>query len=119
MKVKKMTEDKTIQYKIVDKAGKVVEDVSFNDYDKLADHMLGLAEKWYNGLYDADDTLEISTFDKTGELIYSDTATFGETMNDESSLEDELKQLAEIQHQPAGEGFGGNTKKSGKKTKKR
>ena len=113
-----MIEDKTIQYKIVDKQGKVVEDVSFNDYDKLADHMLGLAEKWYNGLYDADDTLEISTFDKTGELIYSDTATFGETMNDESSLEDELKQLAEIQHQPSGEGFGGKTTKPRKKSKK-
>jgi len=26
-----MIEDKTIQYKIVDKEGKVVEDVSFND----------------------------------------------------------------------------------------
>ena len=113
-----MIEDKTIQYKIVDKQGKVVEDVSFNDYDKLADHTLGLAEKWYNGLYDADDTLEISTFDKTGELIYSDTATFGETMNDESSLEDELKQLAEIQHQPSGEGFGGKTTKPRKKSKK-
>lgn len=118
MKAKPMTEDKTIQYKIVDKEGKVVEDVSFNDYDKLADHMLGLAEKWYTGLYDVDDTLEISTFDKTGELIYSDTATFGETMNEESNLEDELKQLAEIQHQPSGEGFGGKSSKPRKKSKK-
>lgn len=118
MKAKTMTEDKTVQYKIVDKEGKVVEDVSFNDYEKLADHMLGLAEKWYTGLYNADDTLEISTFDQTGELIYSDTATFGETMNDESSLEDELKQLAATQHQSAGEGFGGNPTKSRKKSKK-
>ncbi len=118
MEAKTMSEDKTIQYKIVDKSGNVVEDVSFNDYDKLADHMLNLAEKWYNGLYDSEDKLEISTFDKTGELIYSDTATFGETMNEESNLEDELKQLAAIQHQPSGQGFGGPPSKSRKKNKK-
>jgi len=111
-----MTEDKTIQYKIIGKDGNVIDDQSFNDYDKLADHMLNLAEKWYNGLYDADDTLEISTFDKTGDLLYTDTATFGETMNDESNLEDELKQLAE---QQSGRGFGEETPKSRKKTKKR
>jgi len=111
-------DEKTVQYKIVDKSGKVVEDVTFNDYEKLADHMLGLAEKWYTGLYDVDDTLEISTFDKTGELIYSDTATFGETMNDESSLEDELKQLAAIQHQPTNESSGRKSTKTRKKSKK-
>lgn len=114
-----MTEDKTIQYKIIGKDGNVIDDQSFNDYDKLADHMLGLAEKWYNGLYDADDTLEISTFDKTGDLLYTDTATFGETMNDESNLEDELKQLVEQQSATAGQGFGENSSKPRKKTKKR
>jgi hypothetical protein len=113
-----MNEDKTIQYKIVGKNGEVIDDQSFNDYDKLADHMLGLAEKWYTGLYDADDSLEISTFDKTGELIYTDTATFGETMNDESDLENELKQLVETRNESAGQGFGDPPSKPRKKNKK-
>ncbi len=117
-KAKKMTEDKTIQYKIIGKNGEVIDDQSFNDYDKLADHMLTLADKWYNGLYDADDSLEISTFDKTGELIYTDTATFGETMDEQSSLEDELKQIVDIRNESAGQGFGESTSKPRKKNKK-
>ena len=118
-KAKTMTEDKTIQYKIIGKDGGVIDDQSFNDYDKLADHMLNMADKWYNGLYDADDTLEISTFDKSGDLIYTDKATFGETMNEESSLEDDLKYLAEQQRATAGQGFGEDSSKPRKKTKKR
>jgi hypothetical protein len=117
-KVKKMSEDKTIQYKIIGKNGEVIDDQSFNDYDKLADHMLSLAEKWYTGLYDADDSLEISTFDKTGELIYTDTATFGETMDEQSNLEDDLKQIVNIRNESAGQGFGDPPSKSRKKNKK-
>lgn len=88
-----MNENKTIQYKIVNKNGEIIEDEAFNDYDKLADHMMELADKWYSGLYDTNDSLEISTFDKSGDLIYSDKATFGETMNDESNFENTLEQL--------------------------
>lgn len=36
----KMNENKTIQYKIVNKNGEIIEDEAFNDYDKLADHMM-------------------------------------------------------------------------------
>jgi hypothetical protein len=77
----KMNEE-TIGYTVINKDGKVVEDVKFNDYDKLADHMLEMAEKWYTGEYSEDDKLEISAFDETGEIIYSDVATFGESKND-------------------------------------
>lgn len=66
-------------YTIVDKNGKVLEDVNFDDYDTLADHMLELADKWYKGEYTEDDKLKISAFDQTGEMIYSDTASFGES----------------------------------------
>ena len=113
-----MSEDNSIQYKIIGKDGNIIDDQTFNDYDKLADHMLSLAEKWYSGLYDANDSLEISTFDKTGGLIYTDKATFEETMNDDSSLEDELKQLANLTGESAGQGFGNKTSKSRKKSKK-
>lgn len=77
-----MMNEQSINYTIIDKDGKVVEDVSFNDYEKLADHMMELAEKWYKGEYSEDDRLQISAFDQTGEMIYSDTATFGESKND-------------------------------------
>jgi hypothetical protein len=113
---KKMTQmnDKTVNYQIVNKEGEVVEDLSFNDYDKLADHMMDLAQKWYDGLYDPDDTVNVSTFDNTGNLIYQDTATFKETMNgDESSLEDEIKNYAKSNNK----GFGSSVKTSGKKNK--
>lgn len=74
--------EETIGYTVINKDGKVVEDVKFNDYEKLADHMLEMAEKYYKGEYSEDDKIEISAFDETGEIIYSDTATFGESNND-------------------------------------
>jgi len=111
--------DKTIQYKIVNKDGTIVEDVTFDDYEKLADHMMGLADKWYNGLYDPDDTVQVSTFDNTGELIYEDTATFQETMNEETDLEGELSNLYEFTQDTgtSGKGFGANVKSTRKKSK--
>ena len=77
--------EKKLNYTIVDKNGNVVENVDFNDYDKLADHMLDMADKWYEGVYDPDDKLEISTFNESGEIVYKDTATFGDTDNDLSN----------------------------------
>ena len=77
-----------INYTIVNKDGKVVEDLTFTDYDKLADHMLEMADKWYEGVYDPDDQLKISTFDENNNLIYSDTASFEETNNVESEFQD-------------------------------
>jgi hypothetical protein len=75
-----------VNYTITDKNGNVVQNENFDDYDKLADHMLELADKWYSGVYSAGDSLEISTFDETGSLIYSDVATFGETYGNNSEL---------------------------------
>lgn len=105
--------DKTVNYQIVNKFGDVVEDLTFNDYDKLADHMMDLAEKWYGGLYDPDDTVNVSTFDNQGNLIYEDKATFNETMNESSDLESEITNLTDTKNK----GFGNPDKKSGKKNK--
>jgi hypothetical protein len=107
MKVKKMSEKK-LNYTIVDKNGNVVENVDFNDYDKLADHMLDMADKWYEGVYDPDDKLEISTFNESGEIVYKDTATFGETFDGEYDIsnEFELSNSKDKSEWKSGEGFG-------------
>jgi len=73
-----MTKTNT-NYTIIDKNGNVIQNESFEDYDKLADHMLEIADRWYAGEYDEGDQLQISSFDEIGNLIYRDTATFGET----------------------------------------
>lgn len=88
-----MNNDNVVNYQIVDKNGKVVEDVSFNDYDKLADHMMEVAEKYYAGVYGSGDSVNISTFDNTGEIIYKDTASF-ETAEGDVNLDD-IKELLE------------------------
>jgi hypothetical protein len=77
-----MNENEYYNYTIIDKDGKIVEDVNFDDYEDLADHMIDLAEKWYKGEYTQDDQLKISAYDKTGEMVYSDTASFGEGSHD-------------------------------------
>lgn len=68
-----------VNYTIIDKNGKVIEDENFQDYDKLADHMLELADKWYTGEYSEGDQLKISSYDDAGNLVYSDTASFEDT----------------------------------------
>lgn len=105
--------DKTVNYQIINKSGEVVEDLTFNDYDKLADHMMDLAQKWYDGLYDPDDTVSVSTFDNTGNLVYEDKATFRETMHESTDLESEVKDLANSKNK----GFGDSIRKPGKKVK--
>lgn len=72
-----------VNYQIVDKDGKIVEDVSFDDYDKLADHMMDIADRYYAGVLNEGDSINISTYDDTGNLIYKDTASFesGESVN--------------------------------------
>lgn len=85
METQKMTKT-NVNYTIIDKNGNVLQNETFEDYDKLADHMLELADKWYNGGYDEGDQLKISTYDETGNLVYSDTATFGETRESASEI---------------------------------
>lgn len=109
--------NKKINYTIVDKDGKVVEDVNFDDYDKLADHMLELADKWYQGVYDPDDNLEISALNENGEVIFKDSATFGETKNVESGIPFDLS--GSPNNRTAGEGFGAEIKFSVKRPRKK
>lgn len=87
MEMKKMTDQKKYNYTIINKEGEVVDNVDIENYDKLADHMLDIADKWYQGIYDGDDALQISTFDDKGDLIYSDVATFGEAKQDDEGEE--------------------------------
>lgn len=77
-----------VNYTIVNKDGKIVEDLSFTDFDALADHMLNMADKYYEGVYKPDDKLKIATFDENDNLVYSDVATFEETENAEPIFED-------------------------------
>jgi hypothetical protein len=94
-------------YTVVNKDGKVVDDARFADYDSLADHMLDMAEKYYRGEYSADDKLEISEFDSTGEVVYSDVATFGES-SDEGVVPEEFSLTSEgiPTRRKKAEGFG-------------
>jgi hypothetical protein len=117
METLKMTEKK-INYQIINKDGEVVDDKTFNDYDKLADHMLELADKWYQGIYSTDDKVSISTFDETGNVIYEDTSSFGSNIESTESLEENLRDLYDVSNVgESGRGFGGDVKKSRKKTK--
>jgi hypothetical protein len=114
---------KKINYTIVDKQGKVVEDLDFSDYDKLADHMLELADKYYQGVYDPDDSLEISAYDETGEVVYTDKATFKETQEMDSGIDGSFDfSISDLpDNRTAGRGFGEKTessaRRSGKKNK--
>lgn len=83
-----------VNYTIVDKNGKVVSDETFDDYEKLADHMMDIADKYYQGIYTVDDQVSISTFDETGGLLYKDTASFGSKTETEE-ITDELRKLTE------------------------
>jgi hypothetical protein len=76
--------EKKLEYTIIDKDGKVVQSDVFEDYEKLADHMLGLADNWYNGVYSAEDQLQITSLDEMGNVLYRDTASFGDSMKDET-----------------------------------
>ena len=102
-----MTKMNKINYKVVDKDGKVIDDVEFNDYDKLADHMLQMADKYYQGIYSVDDKINISAFDEAGNVMYEDTASFGGNLESTGDFEDELRSA----NGTAGQGFGDSTSK--------
>lgn len=106
METLKMTKT-DVSYTIIDKNGNVIQDERFNDYDKLADHMLEVADKWYNGGYDEGDQLKISSYDDTGNLVYSDVATFGETRETASEIPNEFDiNVGELPGKPKPKGFG-------------
>lgn len=95
---------KKINYKVINKDGDVVDDIEFSDYDKLADHMLQMADKYYQGVYTVEDKINISAFDESGNLMYEDTASFG-SVEPTEDIEDELRQSSGT----AGQGFGNST----------
>lgn len=64
-------------FKIVDKNGKIVEDVSFKDYDQLADYMLGVADQWYQGLRDPQDSYSLTQTDENGDVRFEEEKIFG------------------------------------------
>lgn len=68
-------------FRIVDKNGKIVENVSFKDYDQLADYMLNVADQWYEGLRSPSDSYNITRTDNDGNVLYSETNSFGEAGN--------------------------------------
>lgn len=68
-----MTEFK---FNIVGKDGKVIEDLSFDDFDAVADYMLDAADKWYSGLQDPGDQIVFNRIED-GKVVYSDESSFG------------------------------------------
>lgn len=91
-----MSEDKVLGYRLIDKEGKVIDNKLFDDFDSLADFMMEQADKYYQGLVDPDTTVEMTTFDNTGKILYQDQASF--TQNDEEpKLESLLTELANEQ----------------------
>jgi hypothetical protein len=63
-------------FKIVGKDGKVIEDLSFNDFDAVADYMLDAADRWYAGLEDSGSTMSVERREN-GEVVYKDESSFG------------------------------------------
>jgi len=63
-------------FKIVGKDGKVIEDLSFDDFDAVADYMLDAADRWYAGLEDSGSTMSIERREN-GEVVYKDESSFG------------------------------------------
>lgn len=64
-------------FKIVDKDGKIVEDVSFKDYDQLADYMLNVADQYYQGLRNPDDSYSLTQTAPDGSIRFEEENVFG------------------------------------------
>jgi len=65
-----------LNLKIVGKDGKVIENLSFDDFDSVADYMLDAADKWYAGLEDAGSTMSLERREN-GEVVFKDESSFG------------------------------------------
>jgi len=70
-------------FKIVGKDGKVIENLSFDNFDSVADYMLDAADKWYAGLQDPSDTMVFER-KEDGQVVFEDRSSF------EASVEDGL-----------------------------
>jgi len=63
-------------FKIVGKDGKVIEDLSFDDFDAVADYMLDAADKWYAGLEDPNSVMSLER-KENGAVVFKDESSFG------------------------------------------
>ena len=84
-------------FKIVGKDGKVIENLTFDDYDALADYMLDAADKWYDGLQDPGTTMSVERREE-GKVVYSDNSSFGgeDVYDDGSEVERDIETLREF-----------------------
>lgn len=69
--------NENFDFKIVDKNGKLVEDVSFKDYDQLADYMLNVADQYYQGLRNPDDSYSLTQTAPDGSIRFEEESIFG------------------------------------------
>lgn len=90
---KKMSEDSVLGYRLIGKDGQVIDNKMFDDFDSLADFMMEQADKYYQGLVDPDTTVEMTTFDNTGKILYQDQASFKQ--DDNKELETLLTELVD------------------------
>ena len=84
-------------FKIVGKDGKVIEDLSFEDFDEIADYMLDAADKWYDGLQDPGTTMSFERRED-GHVVFSDKSSFGgedvtDVYDDGSEVERDMETL--------------------------
>lgn len=83
-------------FKIVDKNGKIVDDVSFKDYDQLADYMLNVADQWYQGLRNPDDQYTLTQKTADGSIRFEEQNTFGvddELSNNGAEIADRIREI--------------------------
>lgn len=62
-------------FKIVGKDGKVIEDLSFENFDAVADYMLDAADKWYAGLQEPGDMMVVER-KENGQVVFEDRSSF-------------------------------------------
>jgi len=81
-----------LNFKIVGKDGKIIEDVSFEDFEEIADYMLDAADKWYDGLQDIGATMSVERRED-GNVVFSDQSSFGgeDVYDDGSEIERDIE----------------------------
>jgi len=63
-------------FKIVGKDGKIIENLTFDNMDAVADYMLDAADRWYAGLQDPGDNIIVERIED-GEVVFEDKSSFG------------------------------------------
>jgi len=89
-------------FKIVGKDGKVIENLSFENFDAVADYMLDAADKWYAGLQDPGDTMVLER-KENGQVVFEDRSSFEASVED-GLLHDDRPESGESSEGIEGEG---------------